>query len=117
MVAAAIADSASASDAYRAFFAQMLSRVRRSILAVERDAAQIAQLRQEIDGGGAARQCNIETQTDELCTYGIKRRGHYVVSRMCQRGRAGRDVIPKTIRNTQFGEQANARWIPIDPAD
>ncbi len=40
----------------------MLSRVRRSILAVERDAAQIAQLRQEIDGGGAARQYNIETQ-------------------------------------------------------
>ena len=62
MVAAAIAESASASHAYRAFFAQMLSRVRRSILAVERDAAQIAQLRQEIDGGGAARQCNIETQ-------------------------------------------------------
>ena len=40
----------------------MLNRVRRSILAVERDAAQIAELRQKIDGVGIARQCNIETQ-------------------------------------------------------
>ena len=49
MVAAAIADSASASDAYRAFFAQMLNRVRRSFLAFERDAPHVAQLRQQVD--------------------------------------------------------------------
>ena len=51
IVAAAIAAMASTSAAYPAFLRQMLSRVRKSIFAFERDAPHVAQLRQQVDCG------------------------------------------------------------------